>query len=213
MNKLSLNLGTGNHAVYLDKFITTRYESRLRVKNIGVFWNFKNVLKGANDKISGVTFEEGYWTFNMISEKLGESNIQLERNRHDNTCKIRSPKQLNLLNFGPLLGFPANTVIQANTWTNSPSSVDVNLGLRYVTVSCNCVDADRNFDTSGRRSKVIATIPVTSEQSLNSSVTFYDNIHSVVSVLNGDHNMFEFNVNTNIGNKVGLTVMFELYVE
>ena len=60
MNKLSLNLGTGNHTVYLEKFITTRYESRLRVRNIGVFWNFKNVLKGANDKISGVTFEEGY---------------------------------------------------------------------------------------------------------------------------------------------------------
>ena len=148
----------------------------------------------------------------MISEKLGESNIQLKRNRYDNTCKIRSTKQLNLLNFGPLLGFPANKVIQANTWTNSPSNVDVNLGLRYVTVGCNCVKTDRNFDSNGR-SKTIATIPVTSEQSLNSSVTFYDNIHSEVSVLNGDHNMFELDVNTNIGNKVGLTIMFELYVE
>ena len=164
MNKLSLNLGTGNHTVYLEKFITTRYESRLRVRNIGVFWNFKNVLEGANNSIytvtggvniNPITFGEGYWTFNMISEKLGESNIKLERNRYNNTYKIHSPKQLNLLNFGPLLGFPVNTVIQANTWTNSPSSVDINLGLRYVTVSCNCVDADRNFDTTGKRSKVI----------------------------------------------------------
>ena len=156
----------------------------------------------------------------MISERLSESNIQLERNRHDNTCKIRSAKQLNLLNFGPLLGFPANKVIQPNTWTNSPSNVDVTLGLRYVTlglryvtIGCNCVDTDRNFDSNGRRSKVIATVPVTSEQSLNSSVTFYDNIRSEVSVLNGDHNMFEFDVNTNIGNKVGLTIMFEVHVE
>ena len=149
----------------------------------------------------------------MISEKVGESNIQLERNRYDNTCKIRSAKQLNLLNFGPLLGFPVNKVIQPNTWTNSPSSVDVNLGLRYVTIECNCVDTDKNFDSHGKRSKVIATVPITSEQSLNSSVTFYDNISSEVSVLNGDHNMFELDVNTNIDNKVDLTILFELYVE
>ena len=163
--------------------------------------------------VNPITFGEGYWSFNMISESLGESNIQLERNKHDNTCKIRSTKQLNLLNFGPLLGFPVNKVIQPNTWTNSPSHVDVNLGLKYVTVACNCVDTDRNFDSNGRRSKVIATVPVTSKQSLNSSVTYYDNIRSEVSMLNGDHNMFEFDVNTNIGNKVGLTIMFEVYVE
>ena len=163
--------------------------------------------------VDPITFGEGYWSFNMISERLGESNIQLERNRHDNTCKIRAAKQLNLLNFGPLLSFPVNEVIQPNTWTNSPSNVDVNLGLRHVTIGCNCVDTDRNFDSTERRSKIIATVPVTSEQSLNSSVTFYDNIRSEMSVLNGDHNMFEFDVNTNIGNKVGLTIMLEVYVE
>ena len=138
MNKISLILDTGKHAVYLDKFITTRYDSKMYVKNIGVYWKFKNILKGANDSINTVSgfvnidpimFEEGYWTFNMISEKLGESNIQLERNRYDNTCKIRSAKQLNLLNFGPLLGFPVNKVIQPNTWTNSPFNVEVNLCL------------------------------------------------------------------------------------
>ena len=110
--------------------------------------------------------------------------------------------------------YTTGTTIQANTWTNSVSTVDINLGLRYITVSCACVDSDRNFDTTGKRSKIMATIPVTSEQNLNSSLTFYDNIHSVVSVLNGDHNMFELDVNTNIlGNKVDLSVMFELYFE
>ena len=222
MNKLSLILDAGKHAVYLDKFITNKYDSKMYVRNIGVYWKFKNVLKGATDSIntitsgvnvSPITFGERYWSFNMISERLGESNIQLERNRHDNTCKIRSTKQLNLLNFGPLLGFPVNKIIQPNTWTNSPSNVDINLGLRYVTVGCNCVDTDRNFNSTGRRSKVIATVPVTLEQSLNSSATFHDNIRCEVLVLNGDHNMFEFDVNTNIGNKVGLTIMFEVYVE
>ena len=105
------------------------------------------MLKGANDStntvtgginVDPITFKERYWMFN-ISERLGESNIQLECNRYDNMCKIRSVKQLNLLNFGLLLGFPVNKVIKPNTWTNSPSNVDVNLGLRYVTVECNCV--------------------------------------------------------------------------
>ena len=149
----------------------------------------------------------------MISKKLSESKIQLERNWYDNTCKIHSSRQINLLNFGPLLGFPVNTVIQANTWTTSPSNVDVKLGLQYVTVSCGCVDINRNFDTSGRKSKVIATIPVTTEQSLNETVTFYDNIRSEVSVLNGDHNMLEFDISTNVGNTVGLSIMFDVYIE
>ena len=111
MNKLSLILDAGKHAVYLDKFITTRYDSKVYVRNIDVYWKIKNVLKNTNDSINTITggvnldpimFGEGYWSFNMISE---------------------------------------------------------------------------------------------------------------VSVLNGDHNMFEFDVNTNIGNKVGLTIMFEVYVE
>ena len=189
------------------------YDSILHVKNIGILWRFKNILENANDKITGVTFEEGYWTFNMISKKLLESNIQLERNWHNNKCKMHSPKQVNLQNFGPLLGFPVNTVVQANTWTTSPSTVDVKLGLRYVTVSCGCVDINRNFDTVGRKSKVIAKIPITTEQSLNETVTFYDDIKSKVPTLNGDHGVFEFDIGTNIGDAVDLNVMFEVYIE
>ena len=75
------------------------------------------------------------------------------------------------------------------------------------------MNTDRNFDTYGNPSRVFARIPVTTEQSLNESVTTYDNIHTSVSVLNGHHSMFEFDVNTNIGYDVGLTVMFELYIE
>ena len=80
----------------------------------------------------------------MISEKFGGNGVQLERNRHDNSCKIFSKSgNVNLKNFAPLLGFPANAV--------TPSNVDVNLGLRYVTVGCNCVDTDKNFDPAGKK--------------------------------------------------------------
>ena len=44
-------------------------------------------------------------------------------------------------------------------------------------------NTDRNFDTYGNPSRVFPRIPVTTEQSLNESVTTYDNIHTSVSVL------------------------------
>ena len=134
-----------------------------------------------------VTFEEGYWTFHMMAERLAENDVKLDRNRYDNTCKVFSKdSDVNLRSFGPMLCFPKDTTVKANTWTKSPSNVDVNLSLRYVTVECSSVDANRNFDRRGKRSKVIATLPVTSEQSLNSSVTFYDNVTSEVAVVNGE---------------------------
>ena len=55
MNKLSLILDAGKHAVYLDKFVTTRYDSKMHVKNIGVYWKFRNVLKGVNNSINTIT--------------------------------------------------------------------------------------------------------------------------------------------------------------
>ena len=223
MDKLILSLDTGKHDIFLRKCITTQYGEKLYVKNISVLWKFKNVLTNVNNLIkfitvpdhpaTGVGFEEGYWTFTMTAEKLAESGITLERHMHDNGCSILSPKRLNLYHFGPLLRFPENAVIPENTRTKSPSVVDINRGLRYITIGCNCVDTDRNFDTNGDHSRVFARIPVTTEQSLNESMTFYDNIHTSVSVLNGDHSTFEFDVNTNIGYDDELTVMFELYIE
>ena len=218
-----LSLDTGKTNIFLRKSITTRYGEKIHVKNISVFWKYKNVGSNVNNLIkfitvpdhpeTGVAFEEGYWSFNMIADHLAESGITLERHMHDNRCSILSPKNLNLYHFGPLLGFEENTIIPKNTKTKSPSVVDINRGLEHIAIGCNCVNTDRNFDTYGNPSRVFKRIPVTTEQSLNESVTTYDNIHTSVSVLNGDHSTFEFDVRTNIGYDVGLTVMFELYIE
>ena len=150
----------------------------------------------------------------MMVEKLAESDVKLHQNRYDNTCKVFSKNSDgNLVSLGLMLGFPESTTLKANTWTNSPSNVDVNLNLHYVTVECSSVDPDRNFDHYGKRSKVIATLPVTTKQSLNSSVTHYRDLTSEVAVVNGDHNLFEFTVGTNVVKKVDLKVMLELYLE
>ena len=185
-----------------------------------MLWKFKNVLTNVNNLIkfitvpgTGIAFEQDYWTFNMIAKHLAESGITLEHHMHDNRFSILSPKKLNLYHFGSLLGFEENTIIPKNTKTKSPSVVDINRGLQYIMIGCNCVSTDRNFDTYRNPSRVFARIPVTNEQGLNESVTTYDNIHTSASVLNGDHSTFEFDVKTNIGYDVELTVMFEFYIE
>ena len=219
-----LSLDTVKTNIFLQKCITTRYGEKIHVKNISVLWKYKNVRSNVNNLIkfitvpdhpaTGVAFEEGYWAFNMIAKHLAESGITLERHMRDNRCSILSTKkELDLYHFGPLLGFPENAIIPKNTKTKSPSAVDINGGLQYIMIGCNCVNTDRNFDTYGNPSRVFAQIPVTTEQSLNESVTTYDNIHTSVSVLNGDHSTFEFDVKTNISYDVGLTVMFELGIE
>ena len=158
MKKLSLLLDNGKNEVYLDGFIRTRPNSKMKVRNAAFYWNFRNITKNFNDTVTltttpkDVTFGEHYWTFHMMAERLAESDVKLDRNRYDNTCKIFSKdSDLNLKNLAPLLGFPKEKVIQANTWTNSLSNVDVNLGLRYVTVECSSVDTGRNFDRHGKR--------------------------------------------------------------
>ena len=218
MKKLSLMLDSGKNEVYLDGFIRTRTNSKMKVRNAVVYWNCRNIIKNFHDTVTltskNVTFGEGYWTFHMMAETLAESDVKLDRNRYDNTCKVFSKNSdVNLRNLGPMLGFPKDTTVKPNTWTNSPSNVDVNLGLRYVTVECSSVDTDRNFNRYGKKSKVIATLPVTTEQSLNSSVTHYRDLTSEVAVANGDHNLFEFKVGTNLEKEVDLKVMLELYLE
>ena len=172
MDKLMLSLNTGKTDVFLRKCITTKSGEKIYVKNISVLWKYKNARPNVNNLIKFITvldhpatdvaFKEGYWAFNMIVDRLAESNITLERHMHHNRCTILS-KKLNLYHFGPLLGFPPNAIIPKNTKTKSPSVVDINRGLRYITIGCNCVNTGRNFDTNGNPSRVFARIPVTTE--------------------------------------------------
>ena len=220
MKKLSLLLDSGKNEVYLDGLIRTRPNSKMKVRNAAVYWNFRNITENFNDTITlmstpkDVTFEDGYWTFHTMAQKLAQSDVGLVRNRYNNTCKI-FPKNtdVRLKNLGPMLGFSENATVRSNTCTTSPSNVDVNLGQRYVTVECSSTDTDRNFYRYGKKSKVITTLLVTTEQSLNSSVTHYRDLTSEVAVMNGDHNVFEFKVGTNLEKEVDLKVMLELYLE
>ena len=204
--------------LYLEVCINKSVKSIMTLKNATIYWKYKNVITGVNDYVmygtTKITFEEGYWTFEMIKEKLEkDKKIKLVANKHNNTCKIYSDgRNLNLKNFATLLGFPENKIISNGTWKTSPNVVDVNKGLRYVNIDCSIVDTSENSNTDGERSQTLVSLPIPFDQSLNSTATFFKNIDSKVTVNNGCFNRLIFDVNTNIENKVDMDLLLEIYI-
>ena len=120
---------------------------------------------------SNVLFQRGYWSFESLVERFGEEGVTLKANKHNGTCQVYSENaQVNLGYIGTLLGFEKSKVVPARTRADS-STANINLGLRYVTIGCDLVDRTRNLDRAQQPSNVIATLPVTTESSLNGSVT------------------------------------------
>ncbi len=122
-------------------------------------------------------------------------------------------KNLNLGNFGALLGFPNSAEIQAKTVATSPKSIDINLGLKYVTLNCNSIDSVRNFDRQGRRSQTLFTLPVLSNQNLSSAVSYFSNIGSTTPMNNGIFNSLTFTIGSNTNEHIGVDIYFEVIVK
>ncbi len=102
--------GKENEYYLEDNYLRCKVTSSMTSNSGTLFWHYKNVQQNVNDTIthggSNIIFGEGYWTFDMIQDRLRGNNLVLKFNAHDNTCKIYSDKNLNLKNFGLVLGFP-----------------------------------------------------------------------------------------------------------
>ena len=86
-------------------------------------------------------FSPGYWTFKLIASRLADESITLTSNPHNNTCRIfcqEESVQIGLV--GELLGFGPNKTVAKNTFVNS-KRVDINLGVRGVSISCSLVNS------------------------------------------------------------------------
>ncbi len=77
---------------YLEDNLKCKITSFMTLNNATLFWHYKNVRQGTNDTIthggSVITFNEVYWTFDMIQDRLRDNKIALKYNAHDNTCVI-----------------------------------------------------------------------------------------------------------------------------
>ena len=119
---------------------------------------------------------------------------------------------VDLSKFGELLGFREDTHIEANDILTNPNKVEINLGLRYNTISCDLVSSDNNIDSDGGRSTVISSLPITTTQSLKSTVSHYTDIESRVPIDKGSYDRIVFSVEGNNGAKNIGSILLEVYI-
>ena len=91
--------------------------------------------------------------------------------------------------------------------------MNINMGLKFVTIGCDCVNTIENCNINGKRSNIIATFPITTEQSRNETVTFSNDVNFEAPLTNGTHNSFNFHVGTNVGDDVKLIILIECYIK
>ncbi len=69
---------------YLEDNLRCEATSSMTLNNAMLFWYYKNVRQNVNDTIThgsnNIIFDEGYWTFDMIQDKLKDNKIALKFN-------------------------------------------------------------------------------------------------------------------------------------
>ena len=148
----------------------------------------------------------------MLAEKFKSiGKITLTKTSENGKCVIESDKDINLKNLGFLLGFTKNKVIQKNTKVESESMAEINCRLHYISICCDAVDKSKNFDNEGKRSCMITSLPLTTDQTLKRSVTHFSNVDSKASINKGQYNSLEFSVHTNTNVELIGSILLEIY--
>ena len=212
----------GTKKLELDEPFLTGHDTTIQLKRATVFWRFQNITTANNnnyfDKVVSAgnerkTFDDGYWDFELLKERLEEEKIELIQKVHDNKCKVnnKNSETINQKNFGKLIGFGADTTVANGETPESPHPVDVNLGLRYLTIACDLADTFRNVDINGSVDANIAYLPIPPATRLNSTVSMYEN-HPVVLTKEDIVTDMTFTVNSNITSEVEVDVLLNLVV-
>ncbi len=214
----------GTKKLILDEPFLTGHDTTVQLKRATVFWKFRNITRANNNyyferAITSTdsetkTLDDGYWDFELLKKRLEAEKVELIQKVHDNTCKVNNKNQetINLKNFGKLIGFNADTTVASGETPESPHSVDVNLGLRYLTIACDLVDSFRNVDINGSADANIAYLPIPPGTRLNSTVSMYEN-HPTVFTKEDIVTEMTFTVNSNISSKVEADVLLNFVVD
>ena len=211
--------GTTKKTYRFKKPIVT-YGTRLAAKEVTVFWNLKNItsaignntfgIKGSTDK----TINDGYYDFRDLKTRLEEDKLELQINAYDNTCTVENKNtEVDLKKLGLLLGFAENHKVAGKATELSPKPVDVNHGLRYLTVTCDLIDSSKNIDLDGNESNILAFLPITPGTRLNSNCYVYERDNAWRAAKNAIVSEMEFNVTSNISEKVDVNILLDLALE
>ena len=213
--------GSGKKFKFKKPIVT--YGTRIAAKEVTVFWNFKNitstignntfVIKNTPEDIE--TINDGYYDFQTLKERLKLNKLELQMNTYNNTCTIenKNAATVDLKKFGKLLGFPDNHEVTAGTSAASPKPVDVNHGLKYLTVTCDLIDPSKNINLEGEESNILAFLPITPGTRLNSNCYVYERDDAWRAAKNAIVAEMEFEVTSNISPKVDVTILLNLALE
>ena len=227
MKNISVYIEGSTKTLKFEKPIPT-YGSLLAAKEVTVFWNFKNITNAIdNGKFSITTgpadnpvteektLGEGYWDFQQLKERLDGQKLKLSMNVHDNTCSIvnNTGGKVNLKKFGKLLGFPEDHKLTTGA-SASPNSVDVNHGLRWLTVTCDLIDSTKNTDLRGNESEVLAFLSITPGTRLNSNCYSYErDAYAWRRAKDDVVSEMKFTVKSNISEKVDVDILMNIALE
>ena len=222
MKNISVLIEGSGKKFKFEKPIVT-YGTRIAAKEVTVFWNFKNVTSTIgnntfvikNSPETTETVNDGYYGFQTLKERLKLNKLELQMNTYNNTCTIKNKNTVtvNLKKLGVLLGFPENHEVAAGTSAASPKPVDVNHGLKYLTVTCDLIDSSKNIDLEGKQSNILAFLPITPGTRLNSNCYVYERDDAWRAAKNAIVAEMEFQVTSNISPKVDVTILLDLALE
>ena len=180
MKNISVFIEGSAKKTYRFKKPIITYGTRLAAKEVTVFWNFKNITSAIGNNTFGIkksggdetkTINDGYYDFQGLKTRLEEDKLELQINPYDNTCTVenKNTEEVDQKKLGLLLGFPENHKVAGKATELSPKPVDVNHGLRYLTITCDFIDSSKNIDLDGNESNILAFLPITPGTRLNSN--------------------------------------------
>lgn len=108
----------------------------------------------------------------------------------DGRIKIERASGTKVLRLRNLTGIPGYKSSNNLVYTPHVSDylVNINEGLKDITVSCNLVNREYNIEPDGKRSTIITTLPIDGTQPLLGTVTKYTDIESQVRADVGKYN-------------------------
>ena len=213
--------GSGKKFKFKKPIVT--YGTRIAAKEVTVFWNFKNITSTIGNNTFVIknnpevteTINDGYNDFQTLKERLKLNKLELQMNPYNNTCTIENKNTVtvDLKKLGVLLGFPENHELAASKSERSPKPVDVNHGLKYLTVTCDLIDPSKNINLEGEESNILAFLPITPGTRLNSNCYVYERDDAWRAAKNAIVAEMEFQVTSNISPKVDVTILLNLALE
>ena len=216
MKNISVHIKKGKETSFKFTKPIATYGTCIAAREVTVFWNFKNITQAIgnntfvikNTPEDPVTINDGYYDFQALKERLKLNKLELQMNTYNNTCSIdnKNTVKVDLKKLGPLLGFHENHELGASNSESPSDPVDVNHGLKWLTVTCDLIDRSKNIDLEGKESDILAFLPITPGTRLNSSCYVYERENAWRAAKNAVVSEMVFRVNSNISENVDVDV-------